>query len=79
MDILLLLIPLSVVLVLLIGAGFWWSVASGQFDDLEGPAHRILADDDSGGGSVVPPDPAASTNADPLTLTPIKLSGDGRR
>jgi cbb3-type cytochrome oxidase maturation protein len=48
MDILLLLIPLSVLLVLLIGAGFWWSVKSGQFDDLEGPAHRILADDDSG-------------------------------
>jgi cbb3-type cytochrome oxidase maturation protein len=47
MDILLLLIPLSVVLALLIGAGFWWSVTSGQFDDLEGPAHRILADDDT--------------------------------
>jgi cbb3-type cytochrome oxidase maturation protein len=47
MDILLLLIPLSVVLVLLIGAGFWWAVKSGQFDDLEGPAHRILADDDA--------------------------------
>lgn len=47
MDILLLLIPLSVLLVLLIGAGFWWSVRSGQFDDLEGPAHRILADDDT--------------------------------
>ncbi|MEP7183603.1 MAG: cbb3-type cytochrome oxidase assembly protein CcoS [Betaproteobacteria bacterium] len=47
MDILLLLIPLSVVLALLIGAGFWWSVRSGQFDDLEGPAHRILADDDT--------------------------------
>lgn len=41
-----LLIPMSVVLVLLIGALFWWSVRSGQFDDLEGPAHRILADDD---------------------------------
>jgi cbb3-type cytochrome oxidase maturation protein len=46
MEILMLLIPLSVVLVALIGALFWWSVASGQFDDLEGPAHRILADDD---------------------------------
>jgi len=42
-----LLIPLSVVLVLLVGAGFWWSVKNGQFDDLEGPAHRILADDDT--------------------------------
>jgi len=46
MEILMLLIPMSVVLVALIGAVFWWSVKSGQFDDLEGPAHRILADDD---------------------------------
>jgi cbb3-type cytochrome oxidase maturation protein len=45
-DILYLLIPLSVVLVLLIGALFWWALRSGQFDDLEGPAHRILDDDD---------------------------------
>ena len=46
MDILYLLIPLSVVLVFLIGAVFWWSLKSGQFDDLEGPAHRILDDED---------------------------------
>ncbi len=46
MDILYLLIPLSVVLVLLIGWAFWWSVRSGQFDDLEGPAYRVLQDDD---------------------------------
>jgi cbb3-type cytochrome oxidase maturation protein len=49
MDILFLLIPLSVVLVFVIGAAFWWSVRSGQFDDLEGPAHRIIADDDTQG------------------------------
>lgn len=47
MEILLLLLPLSVVLVFLIGAAFWWSVDSGQFDDLEGPAYRILADRDA--------------------------------
>lgn len=46
MESLYLLIPLSVVLVLAIGAVFWWALASGQFDDLEGPAHRILMDDD---------------------------------
>lgn len=46
MDILFLLIPLSVVLVFLVGLIFWWSLRSGQFDDLEGPAHRILLDDD---------------------------------
>ncbi len=47
MEILMLLIPLSVVLVALIGLVFWWSVESGQFDDLEGPAHRILNDDET--------------------------------
>jgi len=46
-EILYILIPLSVVLAFLIGAAFWWSVRSGQFDDLEGPAHRIISDDDS--------------------------------
>lgn len=46
MDILYLLIPLSVVLVFLIAWAFWWSVRSGQFDDLEGPAYRVLMDDD---------------------------------
>jgi len=46
MDILYLLIPLSVVLVIVIGVAFWWSVRSGQFDDLEGPAYRVLQDDD---------------------------------
>ncbi len=47
MEILYILIPLSVVLVFLIGAVFLWSVKSGQFDDLEGPAHRVIDDDDS--------------------------------
>jgi cbb3-type cytochrome oxidase maturation protein len=78
MDILLLLIPLSVVLVLVIGAGFWWSVASGQFDDLEGPAHRILADDDT--SDVIPDASSASADAAPqhAELTSIKLPPDRR-
>jgi cbb3-type cytochrome oxidase maturation protein len=45
-DILYLLIPISVVLVALIVAAFLWAIRSGQFDDLEGPAHRILLDRD---------------------------------
>jgi cbb3-type cytochrome oxidase maturation protein len=53
MEILLLLVPVSVLLVFVIGAVFWWSVRSGQFDDLDGPAHRILADDDT--SDVIPP------------------------
>jgi len=47
MDILFLLVPLSIVLVFVIGAIFWWALKSGQFEDLEGPAHRILMDDDT--------------------------------
>ena len=47
MEILYLLVPLSVTLVFAIAAVFWYALKSGQFDDLEGPAHRILMDDDS--------------------------------
>jgi cbb3-type cytochrome oxidase maturation protein len=46
MEIVFLLIPLSLVLVGGIVWAFFWAVRSGQFDDLEGPAHRILMDDD---------------------------------
>lgn len=46
MEILYLLIPISVILVFAIAVAFWWSVKSGQFDDLEGPGFRILMDDD---------------------------------
>jgi len=47
MESLYLLIPLSLVLVFVIGAIFWWATRSGQFDDMQGPAHRILMDDDA--------------------------------
>jgi cbb3-type cytochrome oxidase maturation protein len=46
MSILYLLIPLA--LVLLAGAvwAFFWAVGSGQFDDLDTPAVRVIMDDD---------------------------------
>lgn len=47
MESLYLLIPVSVILVFVIAGLFWWSVRSGQFDDLEGPAHRIIMDRDA--------------------------------
>jgi cbb3-type cytochrome oxidase maturation protein len=37
---------LSVAIVAVIAAAFAWSVGTGQFDDLDGEAHRILVDDD---------------------------------
>ncbi|MBT8122724.1 MAG: cbb3-type cytochrome oxidase assembly protein CcoS [Gammaproteobacteria bacterium] len=46
MEVLYLLIPLSLLLVGVIIWIFLWAIRSGQFDDMEGPAHRILMDDD---------------------------------
>ena len=46
MESLVLLIPLSVTLVFVIAGVFWFALQGGQFDDLERPAHDILADDD---------------------------------
>ena len=45
MDILYLLVPFSVILVLVILAGLWWAVHSGQFEDTEKEGERILHDD----------------------------------
>jgi cbb3-type cytochrome oxidase maturation protein len=47
MEIIYLLIPVSLILVGVIIWVFLWAVRSGQFDDMEGPAHRILMDDDA--------------------------------
>ena len=55
MESIYLLIPVSVILVFGIAVAFWWSVRSGQFDDLEGPGFRILMDEDQ-------PSPPADTN-----------------
>ncbi len=46
MEILFLLIPISLVIIGLIIWVFLWAIRSGQFDDLEGPAHQILMDKD---------------------------------
>jgi cbb3-type cytochrome oxidase maturation protein len=79
MEVLVLLIPVSVILVLLIGAGFWWSVKSGQFDDLEGPAHRILADDDSSDAIPTPAAGDADSKTADRALTPVKPPQGGSR
>lgn len=44
-EILFLLIPLAAIIAVVMTVAFFWSVKSGQFDDLEGPAHRILMDE----------------------------------
>jgi len=47
MDALILLIPLSLLLGGAALAGFLWTMKSGQYEDLERAAHRILFDDDA--------------------------------
>lgn len=46
METLFLLIPVVLVLLAFAVGGLIWAIKSGQFDDLEGPAYRILHDDD---------------------------------
>ena len=45
MDVLLYLIPVALVVGGVALAGFLWALKSGQFDDMEGAANRILFDD----------------------------------
>jgi cbb3-type cytochrome oxidase maturation protein len=45
-NVLVFLVPLALGLGLLGLAAFVWSMKSGQFDDLEGAAHRVLDDED---------------------------------
>lgn len=46
MEILYLLIPIAVIVMIVAVGALVWAVRSGQFEDMEGPAHRILMDDD---------------------------------
>ena len=53
------LIPLGIVVMIVLIIGFWYSVMSGQYNDLEGPAHRILFDDDD---DLIPTEQQKNTN-----------------
>lgn len=46
MTILYLLIPVSILLVFLIGLLFWWALNNRQFDDLEAKGSQILEEDE---------------------------------
>ena len=61
MNGLLLLIPVALALGLLGLFCFLWALRSGQFDDLEGAAGRILFDDPPAG----PPSPASPSAPSP--------------
>lgn len=70
MEIIYVLIPLALVLVAIIVWAFFWAIRSGQFDDLEGPAHRILMDDDE--------PPRASATSESQSKNKTRESDNGR-
>jgi len=45
-EILYLLLPLSLLVVALIGGVLWWAIFSGQYDDPDEAGRSILEDDD---------------------------------
>ena len=49
MDALYVMIPIAIVIVALAIRLFFWAVDSGQYDDMDSPAHSILFDDDDPG------------------------------
>jgi len=76
MEILYLLILLAVLIAGVIAWAFLWSIRSGQFDDLEGPAHRILMDEDESPKHAADQPPETKTSA---TQRLIARSSGARR
>jgi len=64
MEVIFILLPLAILIAGAMLALFIWAVRSGQYDDLETPAHRILFDEDQ---AAPPPDPnpANERNCEP--------------
>lgn len=60
MTVLYILIPVAMLLVGIAILVFNWAVNSGQYDDLDGPAHSILFDDEEPLQSPVEPAPSAA-------------------
>lgn len=46
MTIIYALIPVGLILLLVAVAAFFWAVRSGQYEDLDSPAWRVILDDD---------------------------------
>ena len=68
MDVIYGLIPGMILMGLVAVAIFFWAARSGQFDDLEGEAHRILMDEDldeAPRANAMPDDSDAEAAGDP--------------
>lgn len=61
MEALYALIPIAIGVMIVVVIAFIYTVRSGQYDDLEGPAYRILMDDDDPRIPFKKPSPSQST------------------
>jgi len=66
LDILYLLVPITLGLITLAVVLFYWTVKSGQYDDLDSQAHRILFDDND---DMTPPEARISKSDVKKTIT----------
>ncbi len=72
MTVLYILVPVAIVLVAIAILVFNWAVNSGQYDDLDGPAHSILFDDEE-------PLPPPVEPVDPESTSPSRNPPDEPR
>lgn len=71
MTVLYLFVPISMVIAgILVWAAFW-AIKNNQYEDLEGPAHRILMDDDD---PRIPTQPMAKAQSSSDTEKPAQKS-----
>lgn len=74
MTVLYILIPVAIALVVVAVLVFNWAVNSGQYDDLDGPAHSILFDDEE----PLPPGANDASTATPAAGQPEQKTDDRR-
>lgn len=69
MGVLYLFVPLSMIIAgILVWAAFW-AIRNNQYEDLDGPAHRILLDDDD---PKIPSNPTGAPPVSPQAKEPGK-------
>ncbi|HUX82374.1 MAG TPA: cbb3-type cytochrome oxidase assembly protein CcoS [Halothiobacillus sp.] len=69
MGVLYLFVPLSMIIAgILVWAAFW-AIRNNQYEDLDGPAHRILLDDDD---PKIPSNPTGDRPVSPQAKEPSK-------
>ena len=61
METVFVLLPLALLIAAIAVGFFMWAALSGQFDDLDTPAVRILFDDEAPGRAAASPNVSAST------------------